>query len=57
MAYIRGVRGLDRAIDAWTQRLELTRDRDTRLAEISTGTAQKVVRPGPSAPARSASTG
>jgi ABC-type multidrug transport system ATPase subunit len=42
MAHIRGVRRPEAAIDAWTQRLQLNRYLDTRLAEISKGTAQKV---------------
>jgi ABC-2 type transport system ATP-binding protein len=42
MARIRGVRQPGPAIDEWAQRLQLTRYLDTRLADVSKGTAQKV---------------
>jgi ABC-type multidrug transport system ATPase subunit len=42
MAGIRGLRQPEDVIDSWAHRLGLSRYLDTRLAEISKGTAQKV---------------
>ena len=41
MAKLRGLRG-GAVVDGWLERLQLTEHRDTRLADLSKGTAQKV---------------
>ena len=42
MAALRGCAARSTVVDAWIERLGLAEHRDTRLADLSKGTAQKV---------------